>query len=56
MSGSMTFGHLADQYGRYRCIILSYLGYLPLGIALSYVQQYWLFLLLRFFIGFFIQV
>ena len=55
MTGSMTFGHLADRLGRLPCIMACYLGYLPLGIALAYVQHYWVFLVLRFFIGFFIQ-
>lgn len=56
MVGSMAYGHLADQFGRKRCIDSCYLGYIPLAIALAYVPYYWLFLVLRFFIGFFIQV
>ncbi|OQV11515.1 Organic cation transporter protein [Hypsibius exemplaris] len=55
MTGSMFFGHLADRVGRLPCIMACYVGYLPFGIALAYVQHYWIFLVLRFFVGFFIQ-
>ncbi|GAU99499.1 hypothetical protein RvY_10492-2 [Ramazzottius varieornatus] len=55
MIGSMAFGHLADRFGRVRCILGCYACFLPLGIATAYPDTYLLFLILRFFLGFFVQ-
>ncbi|XP_055346506.1 solute carrier family 22 member 6-A-like [Paramacrobiotus metropolitanus] len=55
MTGSIAFGYLADRFGRRNCITACYIGYLPLAVTLTFVPYYWLFLIMRYFLGFFVQ-
>ena len=56
MLGAMVTSTLADIYGRKKVVISSVLAISAVGFANAWVQHYWMFVIMRFLIGFFHQV
>ena len=56
MVGGIVFGIMADKYGRKRVIILTLLMSGMVSVATFLLRNYTAYVVLRFFLGFFVQV
>ncbi|XP_068177852.1 solute carrier family 22 member 7-like [Antennarius striatus] len=53
MFGAITFGSLSDRFGRRRMILLCYVSTILVGFASAFSTSYVMFVVLRFFTGFY---
>jgi MFS family permease len=54
--GSLTYGFLADKYGRKPSLAIAQLSAGVLGFAIFIFRNYYAFVILRFFLGIQVQV
>ena len=56
MVGGLVFGYLADRFGRKPIMLFCLYLHIVIGVALAYIRAYYLFVILRFFMGVLMQV
>ena len=56
MIGSLVFGTLSDKFGRRRVFLCTAFAPFVLGLFLFFIKNYVAFVVLRFFLGFMLQV
>ena len=56
MVGGIVFGTLADRFGRKPLMLAALYGHVFVGTALAFANSYTMFVILRFILGFLLQV
>lgn len=56
MVGGLTFGHVADYFGRKPVMLVCLYVPIAIGFGIYFVESYAVFAVLRFFLGFLMQV
>ena len=56
MIGGIIFGMISDKYGRKKVLLFTMYAHILVGVAVSFIPNYAGFVILRFIIGFLMQV